>query len=424
MRVSYLHMLGGSARHWDEVITAIGPEHQHHPLDLPGFGDASPVAMDVAGMARAVADAVLAGPPWIIVGHSMGAKVAAVLARWAQDGDPALTQLAGVVTLAGSPPGPEPIEERRRQAMLGWASCGPVGYAHAGYFIDQNTASNLRGTRRDLARSDVERCSPAAWTAWLASGSQEDWSGRVGAITLPALIVAGAMDEDLGADAQARLMQPHFPRAHLAMVPDAKHILPMEQPAAVATLITGFLARLAVPAGYMALIDSPRVSTATRAALLSRLDPPPPGPLTTAERATLRALLNRVIPQSDDIDLTARVEAGLRTGDGWRPAVLPSDLDACRAGLGALADFVQLDEVAQDAVLTSIGNRAIWPNGWTSDQMQAWFDDVRDAAVRAWVAHPATMANLRYSGIAYAGDDAFKPGFADPGLGGREAWEP
>ncbi len=447
-------MLGGSARHWHGVIAALGPAYTHCPVDLPGFGDAVPGAADVAGMAQAVVRALPPGR-FVVVGHSMGAKVAAVLAHRAETGDPALADLAGVVTLAGSPPGPEPMDEARREAMLEWAAGGPIGRAAARSFVEQNTARRLRGDAREVALADVRRCDPAAWTAWLDSGANEDWSGRVGVLQTPALIVAGTEDGDLGPAAQARLMAPHFAHATTATVAGAAHMLPLEQPAAVAALLSSFLSRLTVPAAYVALIDSPRVSAATRAALLTRLEPPAPGPLTATERATLAAVLKQLIPGSGEIGLAARVEAGLATGDGWRPAVLPDDLTAYRTGLAALAHFPALDPDKQGRLLAQLFTMPDDPDptpaltaapvqreaaapgmvrtlhriapewaGWTTVQMRAWMDDLRDAAVRAWVAHPATLASLHYSGIAYAGDGAFKPGFADPGLGGREAWEP
>ena len=56
--------------------------------------------------------------------------------------------------------------------------------------------------------------------------------------------------------------------------------------------------------------------------------------------------------------------------------------------------------------------------------MQLWFEDLRGDAVRLYMSHPATLAALGYSGIAYGGDGEGKAGFRLIGLGEREAWEP
>jgi len=193
-----------------------------------------------------------------------------------------------------------------------------------------------------------------------------------------------------------------------------------------------------VDAAYLALIASGRVSTRTRTALLDRAtsDDPAyrPTVLTQAELITLRAVLGRVLPQyGAPIDLAARLDAAMGTGsgDGWRYADLPADPIACRMGPAALDSLVQgkafasLDAGSQDAMLAQVAaGESVPGNGWTGRQMQRWFEDVRGEAVKLYVAHPATLARIGYSGIGYGGDAEDKPGFRDLEPGAREAWEP
>jgi pimeloyl-ACP methyl ester carboxylesterase len=235
-----LHYLGGSARSWDALAASL-PGLAWLALDLPGFGDAAgQPGASVAGMADAVAAALRGRPssPWMLVGHSMGAKVACALARRAEDGAPGLEGLAGLVLLAGSPPGPEPMDEARRHRMLGWfAGSAAESRAQAEAYVDANVAARLDQEARALAVQDVLRASRHAWAAWLERGSREDWAGRVGVLKTPALLVAGDRDADLGPDAQARLMAPHFADATRRTLPDARHLLPQECTRAVARLI-------------------------------------------------------------------------------------------------------------------------------------------------------------------------------------------
>ena len=56
--------------------------------------------------------------------------------------------------------------------------------------------------------------------------------------------------------------------------------------------------------------------------------------------------------------------------------------------------------------------------------MRLWFEDLSADAVRAYVAHPRTLARLGFSGIANGGDQPRKQGFVRLGAGEREAWEP
>ena len=57
-------------------------------------------------------------------------------------------------------------------------------------------------------------------------------------------------------------------------------------------------------------------------------------------------------------------------------------------------------------------------------QLARWFEDVRADATRLYVAHPATMARIGYSGIAYGGDSERLPGFHALGPGAQDEWEP
>ena len=51
-----------------------------------------------------------------------------------------------------------------------------------------------RRTAFNQALADFTRTNPEAWRGWLAEGSREDWSGQVGVLPFPALIIAGAED--------------------------------------------------------------------------------------------------------------------------------------------------------------------------------------------------------------------------------------
>ncbi len=116
-----LHFLGGSATSWSEVVERLSARVRCLPVDLNGFGDAAGhTRYSVTEMADSVADRVGSEGvgDWMIAGHSMGAKVATVLARRAEDGADALGGLRGLALLSGSPPSPEPMEEQKRQTML------------------------------------------------------------------------------------------------------------------------------------------------------------------------------------------------------------------------------------------------------------------------------------------------------------------
>ncbi len=289
-----------------------------------------------------------------------------------------------------------------------------------------------------------------AWTAWLQHGSREDWTDTVGLLRTPALIIAGEKDAALGPEAQRTLAARHFERARLVTLAGAGHLLPMERPHEIARLIAelaggerpaaDFPAALPVP--YRRLLDSARISARTREILHERAQPDDPAyapsALAASHLALLRALVDRVLPQTGPsrIDLAARIDAMLASGigDGWRYDRLPPDRQAYQDGLATLdqrarakhdADFAVLDAAAQDAMLREIAAGAAGDAGvLDAQQMRLWFEDVRADAVKLYVAHPATLARIGYSGTFYGGDGARKQGFVRIGAGEREDWEP
>ncbi|RYF33959.1 MAG: alpha/beta fold hydrolase [Comamonadaceae bacterium] len=434
-----LHALGGSAKAWHGVVAALGSGFECIPIDLPGFGDARDASgWSVASMADHVAAAVArrGGARWLLVGHSMGGKVASVVASRALAGEPGLFGLAGVVLLAGSPPSPEPMAEDRRQKMIDWATPGPLDGAAAREFVDANVGHALAPEADRLAIDDLERASPEAWVAWLERGSREDWSGEVGILDVPALIIVGGADGDLGEDGQRATNAIVYPRADIGVEEGAGHLLPLERPSEVADRIARFWNDKAgigpaIPAPFVALIASDRVSRRVRAALAVRAIADDvdyaPRVLSPRQLETLRAVAERVVPQGvPSIDLAARVDAQLAAGkaDGWRFANMPQDREAYEMALDGLAEFAGLTEPAQHAWLIRMADGEFEGSAFSAGQMQRWFEDLRADLVRHWTAHPATMARIGFDGFANGGDGPRKQGFERLAANEREPWEP
>ncbi len=64
-----------------------------------------------------------------------------------------------------------------------------------------------------------------------------------------------------------------------------------------------------------------------------------------------------------------------------------------------------------------------------ADGMRFWFEDARADAVRLYIAHPAALARIGFSGIGAGGDRppplaGGLPGFHATGLDTPEPWEP
>ncbi|WP_181408264.1 alpha/beta hydrolase [Schumannella sp. 10F1B-5-1] len=431
-----LHSLGSSAREFDRVRELLADEVDVVALDLPGFGDladrtGTASGTDVDAMARSVVARIaeIAPARWMLLGHSMGGKVATVVASRVLDGSAPLFGLAGVVLVAASPLSPEPMDEARRTTMIGWAEQGGIGDLHARTFIlgDLADTDSLDPGRLEATVADVRRTNPEAWRAWLERGSQEDWSERISGLPVPALILAGAEDGDLDLDAQRRLTAPAFANPELAEIDRVAHLIPAERPEALAGAVRRFwreragLGR-AVPRDFARVLASDRTSARTRAVLAERAlaDDPDYAPvvLDRDQLDRLRLLADHLVPQTGPaIDLAARVDAQLATGvgDGWRPADAPPDAEAYRRALDALAEWARIpDADARGEALDRLG----------SGELASWLEDVAVDLARQWLAHPATMAEVGFDGIANGGDGERQQGFVELRAGRLESWEP
>lgn len=176
-----LHALGSSSEEFATLRARLAGTLDLIGVDLPGFGRSSAVTgTTVEEMVERVERAIgrSGATEWVLVGHSMGGKVASVVASRTIDGSNGLFGLRAVVLLAASPLSPEPMDDERRQTMLGWASDGEIGPDEADTFVSANTDEQLPPEPHAMAVHDVQRAAPEAWTAWLVRGSREDWSDR------------------------------------------------------------------------------------------------------------------------------------------------------------------------------------------------------------------------------------------------------
>lgn len=242
-----LHYFGGSARSWDMLAARLGPAWRCVAPDMRGFGDnhaGGPYGVDdYADDAAALAAGL---GPFILVGHSMGGKVAAALAGRHPPG------LVGLILIAPSPPCPEPMTDTAREELRAsfGSRDGAVRTARA-ISARANDGPGFDPAVLDRIVTDHMRAARPAWDAWLDQGSREDITAQAGRIMVPALVVAGAKDGALGPEVQRRLTLPrlsyklHQPKTRLDTISDCRHLIPLDAPDELAVLIQEFTAALA-----------------------------------------------------------------------------------------------------------------------------------------------------------------------------------
>lgn len=231
----FLHYWGGSARTWKAVTSQLATDFRCIAYDQRGWGesDAPPQGYsirDLALDAKHIIE-VLQLNRYCLVGHSMGGKVAQLLASQRPAG------LEGLILVAPAPPTPQNIPEFARAAQL-HAYDNRENALQALAFL---TAFPPSDDIREQIISDNFAGSSQAKLAWPTSSAYEDISAEVKNIAVPTLILAGDQDRQDPVEQHEREVLPRIPGANLKVIRKSGHLLPIEQPNQVADAIRAFV---------------------------------------------------------------------------------------------------------------------------------------------------------------------------------------
>ena len=235
----FLHYYAGSSHDWDAVAARLSPDHRCAAADLRGFGDSPAPATGYAvddsadDVAALVARLGLGGPAgrYVLVGHSMGGKIAMALAARRPPG------LAGLVLVAPSPPTPEPMSEESRARTLATYGDRDAAVATA----RRITVRPLAPAAFDQVVADSLRTSRPAWDAWMLEGTLENIADRMPRIDVPTLVVAGVTDPVMAHAMLEREVRDRIAGARMVDVPDVGHLIPYEAPAELAAAVRDFV---------------------------------------------------------------------------------------------------------------------------------------------------------------------------------------
>ncbi|MFJ6328513.1 MULTISPECIES: alpha/beta fold hydrolase [unclassified Rhizobium] len=233
----FLHYWGGTSRTWNNVIKALKSEVRSVAFDARGWGksDHPEGGYDIVSMANDV-EAAIAGlelKKYVLVGHSMGGKVAQLLASRQPAG------LTGLVLVAPSPAQGKSLPEDIREGMK-------RAYAVAEstvWTIDNVLAAlPLSQALRQQTIEDSLGGATAAKHCWPAGAISEDVSADLGRINVPVLVIGGEKDKVDSVELLENVVIPSLPGAQLTVIPEVGHLSPLETPEEVASRIDTFLA--------------------------------------------------------------------------------------------------------------------------------------------------------------------------------------
>ncbi|PMS21653.1 DUF4440 domain-containing protein [Trinickia dabaoshanensis] len=255
----FLHYWGGSSRTWRLVIDELSSRYRAVAYDHRGWGESQAPAQgyaigDLADDAQAVI-AALGLSRYVLVGHSMGGKVAQCVAARRPQG------LAGVVLVAPSPPLPMAIGNDQRAAM---AHAYDSRESIEAVLDNVLTAGPLASALREQVIQDSLRGAPQAKAAWPQSAMREDISESVKNIDVPVLVIAGEHDRVDTPDTLRSALLPYLAHGQMQVLPGVGHLSPLEAPSALASSIDRFVQALAagettpvaVPAAFDAAFNA------------------------------------------------------------------------------------------------------------------------------------------------------------------------
>jgi len=235
--VVLLHGFAGTRHGWDLVAERLHPE-RYRPLalDLRGHGDARdarPVSFEAC-----VADVLAAAPErFVLCGYSMGGRIAQHVALAAPD---RVERLVLVATTAGIADDDERAARRADDERLAAFAGGATIEQFADRWSAQPLFAGTPAAAARIWREDLERNDPRALAAALrgmGTGAMEPLWDRLGALPMPATVLAGA--EDPKFVALGERLASALPAAELVVVEGAGHGLPREAPDAVVAALAG-----------------------------------------------------------------------------------------------------------------------------------------------------------------------------------------
>jgi pimeloyl-ACP methyl ester carboxylesterase len=231
----FLHYWGGSARTWDLVVGRLAGR-EVLTTDFRGWGRSN--GLPGPYTLRRLADDTLAViadagvTDYVLVGHSMGGKVAQLIAATRP------TALRGIILVGSGPAKPAAQITPEYREILSHAYDSDESVADARDTILTATVLPVPIKARIVA--DSRSGADAARTEWPLRGIAQDISEYTRMIDVPALVVAGENDHVEPVDVLADNLVPYLFGPEFMVIPNTGHLIPLEAPAALVEVITSF----------------------------------------------------------------------------------------------------------------------------------------------------------------------------------------
>ena len=227
----FLHYFSGAAISWKWVIDRLGEDFHCIAFDLPGFGDAPSLKWpSLEGYGRFVLQALaeLNLDDFVLVGHSMGGKIALQVAA-----EPRINGLKQVVLVAPSPPTQEPMPVEERDRLLNYHP----SRTNAETTVEESTQKELPEPRKETAIQTHMQAEDSAWNWWLLEGMNTSIADQMQNVQIPVTVMASHDDPVIPYNTIQQDVMGLLPKVELVELSGVGHLMPLEAPDKVAQVI-------------------------------------------------------------------------------------------------------------------------------------------------------------------------------------------
>jgi sigma-B regulation protein RsbQ len=232
--VVFLHYFGGAAASWKWVVDVLAADYRCITLNLPGFGGTKPLPEpSIQRMAKFVKEQLdkLKLEHVILVGHSMGGKIAVQVAI----DDAASNLIAQLILVAPSPPSVERMPEEQQQSMRNIPDIDEAEKS-----ATAATVIPLLGEEHDMAVDTQIMVEKVSREWWIDTGMKYSIAKGAKNLTLPITVIASKTDPAVTYEMTMKDTIPNLPEeASLISISDIGHLMPLENPEKLAQLIAG-----------------------------------------------------------------------------------------------------------------------------------------------------------------------------------------
>ncbi len=227
---------------WVPQLAALSDATRVVALDLPGFGESSPTAFSIEGVADVVAEFLAAReiPKAVVCGLSMGGYIALALARRHP------TALAGLIladTRAGVDDRVAKANRTKSIALVEEKGGAALFETMLPKVLSEQTHANKPEVVERVKAIAAKQSAASVGAALAALRDRPDANAGLKAIAVPTLVLVGEYDAVTPPLAAANLSA-QIRRSTLLHIPGAGHLSNVENPDAFNAAVCGFIAGL------------------------------------------------------------------------------------------------------------------------------------------------------------------------------------